>query len=96
MTTHSAPSPVAASAPEAPQRRWYQEPLVWMVIGGPLSVVVASIISAVVAWKHIDPVISDPVHGQVRAADNMAKYQRPTDADAPALVGRNHASTPRP
>ena len=67
-----------------------------MVIGGPLSVVVASIISAVVAWKHIDPVINDPLHGRVHAGDNMAKYRSPTDADAPAQVGRNHASTPRP
>ncbi len=88
----STPSIPAGSAP----RPWYREPLVWMIIGGPLSVVVASVISAVIAWKHIDPVISDPVHGQVRAADNMADYRNPTDADAPALVGRNHAATPRP
>lgn len=91
----ASPLPVDAKLPR--ERRWFHEPMVWMVIGGPLSVVVASILSAVVAWKHIDPVITDPVKGTtVHAADDVADYRNPTDANAPALVGRNHASTPRP
>lgn len=94
-----APTPPFPGKGGAPldRRPWYREPLVWMVIGGPLSVVVASVISAVVAWNHIDPVITDPATGRVgHAADDVADYRSPTDSDAPAQVGRNHASTPRP
>lgn len=80
---------------EPVKRPWWREPMVWMVIAGPSLVVVASIVSAVVAWKHIDPVIQDPVMGEVRAADDVGRYRHPTDRDAPAQVGRNHASTPR-
>jgi uncharacterized protein len=87
--------PVTDRATTTPPRRWWHEPMVWLVIAGPLSVVVASIASAVIAWKHIDPVIMDPVHGRVGAADDVAEYRSPKDATAPAQVGRNHASTPQ-
>lgn len=90
-------SPTPPAARSSPERRWFREPMVWLVIGGPLSVVFASLLSAVVAWKHIDPVITDPVKGTtVGGADDVADYRNPTDANAPALIGRNHASTPRP
>lgn len=94
MTT-LASTPVATPA-EPVRRPWWREPMVWLVIAGPLAVVIASIASAVVAWKHIDPVITDPVQGRVHLQDDMADYRAPTDREAPAQVGRNHASTPRP
>ena len=75
-------------------RRWYREPMVWLVIGGPLSVVVASIASAVIAWKHIDPVIIDPVQGRVHVQDDMSRTGDPKDPLAPANRARNHAATP--
>jgi len=73
---------------------WYRVPMVWLVVGGPLSVVVASIATAVIAWKHIDPVIATTPQGELRPGDNMAPKLSPKDAMAPALQGRNHAATP--
>jgi hypothetical protein len=75
-------------------RRWFREPMVWLVIGGPAAVVVASIASAVVAWKHIDPVIVDPVQGRVHVADDMSLTRDPKSALAPAKSARNHVTTP--
>lgn len=73
---------------------WYRVTMVWLVLGGPLSVVVASIATAVIAWKHIDPVIATPQGEIVRPGDNMAPKLSPKDAMAPAMQGRNHAATP--
>jgi len=75
---------------------WWRVPMVWVVIGGPMSVVVASLATAVVAWRHIDPVIATTPQGQLRAGDNVAAPVSPKDALAPALQGRNHAASPRP
>ncbi len=73
---------------------WWKVPIVWLVVGGPLSVVVASLATAVVAWKHIDPVIST-AQGDVRPDDDVAPKLSPKDALAPAQQGRNHAATPQ-
>lgn len=73
---------------------WYRVPTVWLVVGGPLSVVVASVATAVIAWKHIDPVITTTPQGEIRPGDNMAPKLSPKDAMAPAVQGRNHAATP--
>jgi hypothetical protein len=74
---------------------WYKVPMVWLVLGGPLSVVVASLATAVVAWKHNDPVIATTPQGELRAADDVAAKVSPKDALAPAMQGRNHAASPQ-
>lgn len=75
---------------------WWRVPTVWMVVGGPLSVVVASIATAVIAWNHIDPVIATTAQGEIRPGDDVAPKVSPKDTLAPAMQGRNHAATPRP
>lgn len=61
------------------QRPWWREPYVWLVIGGPLVVVVAGIATVVIAVRNPDPVLQE----------------RPTTAaQVPAQKGRNHAATP--
>ncbi len=74
---------------------WYRVPMVWLVLGGPLSVVVASLATAVVAWKHIDPVIGTTAQGELRAADDVSPKVSPKDALAPAIQARNHAASPQ-
>jgi uncharacterized protein len=75
---------------------WWRVPMVWLVLSGPLSVVVASVATAVIAWKHIDPVITTTAQGdEIRPGDNVAPRLSPKDALAPALQGRNHAATPQ-
>lgn len=65
-------------------RPWWRYGMVWMVIGGPLVVVVAGIATAVIAFRGADPVVvSAPA--QV-AAEEAFDLQ-------PAMAGRNHAAT---
>ena len=38
-------------------RAWWREPMMWLVVGAPLAVVVASVVTAGIAWHRADPVI---------------------------------------
>ncbi len=69
-TSNAAVDPVALP--------WWRYPIVWMVIGGPLAVVIAGISTAVIAYRHIDPVLDTTV-------SSHASLQ-------PALSGRNLAA----
>ncbi len=90
-------SVLTASSAEPPSPRWWRVPMVWVVIAGPLSVVIASLLTAVIAWRHIDPVIIDAGSGRVigHASDEAAAPRDPNDPLAPALRGRNHSATAR-
>ncbi len=88
----------AAEAPDAAsQPPWWRVPMVWVVIAGPLAVVIASLLTAVIAWRHIDPVIIDSSSGQVigHAGDDVAAPANPKDPLAPALRARNHSADAR-
>ena len=65
---------------------WWRVGMVWLVIAGPLVVVVAAITTAVIAVRGADPVLTEaemrPQAGQVGAA-------------TPAVQARNHAATAR-
>ncbi|HET7795670.1 MAG TPA: nitrogen fixation protein FixH [Rhizobacter sp.] len=64
---------------------WWRFGIVWLVIAGPVAVVLASTVTAWVAWHNVDPVLIEaPVPATERDASN-----------APALKVRNHAATPR-
>ena len=69
------PEPVSS-----PVRPWWREPMVWLVIGGPATVVVAGIATAVIAVRGADPIVSTPTDGRFEAK--------------PAVQGRNHVATP--
>ena len=59
---------------------WWRLPIVWMVIGGPALVVVASFVTLGLAITH-----PDPVYGSADQADKSGQ---------PALEARNHAASP--
>ncbi len=82
----------------APAEPWWRFGIVWLVIGGPLAVVIASVVTAVIAWRHIDPVITPQRPGTElqRAGDDVPAPADPKDALAPAMRARNHAATPQP
>ena len=61
---------------------WYRLPIVWMVIGGPAVVVVASFATLTLAITNPDPVITP------KATANAS--------DLPAVQARNHAAEPTP
>jgi hypothetical protein len=64
----------------SPTVAWWRLPIVWMVIGGPALVVVASFVTLALALIYPDPVLA--------TAPNASK------TDMPAVQGRNHAATP--
>lgn len=61
---------------------WWRVPFVWLVIGGPLTVVVAGFTTLGIAIAYPDPVIVAPASGN--------------PADQPAVQARNHAASPKP
>ncbi|MBQ0930979.1 nitrogen fixation protein FixH [Ideonella sp. 4Y16] len=80
-------NPPAEGSPE-PKLPWWRYRMLWLVIGGPLLVVVASVSTAYVAIKGQDPVL---------IKDETAESQRgktEPDAQTPAMQARNHAATP--
>lgn len=58
---------------------WWRVGMVWLVIGGPLTVVVAGVTTAIIAIRGADPVLTPA--------------ERAAFAERPALQGRNHAAT---
>ncbi|MBX3623015.1 MAG: hypothetical protein KF891_23855 [Rhizobacter sp.] len=66
---------------------WWRVGMVWLVLGGPAVVVVASFVTLKIALTHIDPVLQ-----------TQPAYAHPSAVTphTPALQARNHAATPRP
>lgn len=88
-TLQAAASPDAgtnpgADAAEAAQP-WWRYPIVWLVVGGPLTVVVAGVITAVIAVQGADTLVTEAALARKAAV-------QPT-ATTPALQARNHAAT---
>lgn len=78
--------------PNAPGRQapkenqpWWRVGMVWLVLAGPVAVILASIVTVNLAITHADPVIQEPARAQ--ASDPSL---------TPAMKARNHAATPRP
>jgi hypothetical protein len=69
-------TPIETKAP------WWRVPMMWLVIGGPAAVVVAAILTAVIAFRAGDT----PIH----EADQVH-----TPSQTPANQARNHAAAPR-
>lgn len=66
---------------------WWRVGMVWLVLGGPAVVVLASFVTLRIALTHIDPVLqSQPTIDQ----------RSGVTPHTPALQARNHAATPRP
>lgn len=88
----------APATPVSPSRPWWQEPYVWLVIGGPLVVVVAGIFTAYIAMKDADPVINTKAQHQKLLQQRQSSGDAPSKDDMvklmPAGQGRNHAASP--
>jgi len=73
-------------APEAPQQPWWKYGHLWMVIGGPLVVVVASFVTLYLAIHTPDPVYTDAPGSSHSAGSEAHAYEL-------AMQARNHAAT---
>jgi uncharacterized protein len=72
----------------APGQSWWRYPMLWMVLSGPALVVVASIATAVVAYRTVDAVVGS-------GAEPVPAVRSVHSPDTPAVLARNHASTSR-
>lgn len=87
MTDHSGPlRPESAERTSSRRTResatgvaWWRVGMVWVVIAGPLLVVLAGLTTAVIAIRGADPVLSTG--------------EKTSISERPAIQGRNHAAT---
>lgn len=66
-------------------RPWWRHPMMWLVVGGPAAVVLASFVTLGLAISHPDPVVSN---GAAAAGDSDRSA-----AVEPAMKARSHAAT---
>lgn len=76
-------TPAGMAAPVAAP--WWRVGMVWLVIGGPVVVVVAAIATAVIAYTGADSLVTDP--------EAMRQGTTKPVANTPAIQARNHAAT---
>jgi uncharacterized protein len=73
--------------PDRTEMPWWRHPMMWLIVGGPLTVVVAALVTASIAIRGADIVL--PTQDMVQSG-----------SEAPAIQARNHAATqvpaPRP
>lgn len=76
-----------ASNQEPVNRPWWREPYVWLVIAGPLAVVVAGIATAAIAYGGSDQLVAEDYYQRgVALSHNMQ----------PAIAARNGAALKKP
>ena len=76
---------------------WWQFGHVWLVITGPLVVVIAALFTAYVAFSGADVVVHDTTAQSLqadRAPNDPTQLSRQDRALVPATQARNHAATP--
>lgn len=71
-------------------QKWYQNPYVWLIIGGPSLVIIASFITLYLAITHPDPAIDDYYR---KGMEINKTLDAQSEAMAPAVQARNHAQT---
>lgn len=72
------------------KKPWWKFGYVWMVLGGPLSVIIASIITVYYALGTPDPAIENYYVKGLQINETLEANQTPL---APAVKARNHAAT---
>lgn len=78
----------------SPERPWWKEPYVWMVIGGPLSAVIACGVTAVYILQGPDRLVPEDHFQQSQAM--RREIQQAGNPLQPAQVVRNHSATGGP
>ena len=79
----------ASSTPN--ERPWFKEFYVWMVISGPVSVVLACAVTAFYILQGPDAVVSETSYKEGLALAKEVAVAEP--AMQPAKTGRNHSAT---
>lgn len=72
-------------------KAWWHYGHMWLVVGGPLAVVIASFVTLYVAIKVPDPVMDSDYYRKGIEINKTLDGKR--DSLVPAMQGRNHAAT---
>lgn len=72
---------------------WWKFGYVWLVVAGPLVVVVASMVTLYLAVTRPDPLVSDDYYRQGININQTLENEAQAASLAPALAARNHAQT---
>lgn len=79
---------------EAVSRRWWHTRMMWLVVGGPTVVVIASFITLALCIIFPDPVIEKTTTVSADSEADGVDGKAPSSASMqPALKARNHAAT---
>jgi uncharacterized protein len=72
---------------------WWRFGHVWLVVSGPLVVVIAGLVTAYIAMRAPDPVLAQDYYKRGIEINKTLERQQGL---APAAQARNHAATPAP
>jgi hypothetical protein len=64
---------------------WWRVGMLWLVVGGPLAVVVASLVTAVIAYRGADPVLDE--------YQNAGRQSAQADSKTPVLPANKLAAS---
>ena len=79
---------MASNSSSGPVSPWWRHPMVWLVIGGPAVVVLASFATLALALRHPDAALRTQT-----ATAQHAPAEESGEATQPAMLARNHAAT---
>lgn len=79
---------------------WWRYGHVWLVLAGPILVVIACFVTAFIAMRHPDPVLAQDYYRRGLHINKTLAEQKAITAQnalqmAPAMQTRNHVATPK-
>lgn len=78
-------------SPAGPVKPWYRHGHVWLLIAGPATVIVAGVVTTVLAASGADPLVTRDYYRRGVEINQQLMRER---ALMPAGQARNHAATP--
>ncbi len=86
--------PASDASPDSPSRPWWAHGHVWLLIAGPATVIVAGVITLVLALRTPDPLVAEDYYRRGVEINKTLAERDGGKAMMPAVQGRNHALTP--
>ncbi len=82
------------TSPATPSRPWWTHGHVWLLIAGPVAVILAGIATLVLALRTPDPLVAEDYYRRGIEINKTLVDRDAAKAMLPAVQGRNHAVTP--
>ena len=80
------------SQPQQPSQPWWKVRPMWLVVLGPVTVVIAGFVTLYIALRVPDPVVAEDYY---RKGLEISKMKAEEAQMMPAIQARNHAATPK-